>query len=131
MSKYKNNINPDYYKTRGREPQGRDVVHQVERAQYAEAAVREKRNDPKDGKEDALPPEDISDKLEGGQGSNKMGLRSSSQKAEEVSHKFASAPHTHPTPGAFGGRPDQPDEEPDTWGGEGGAGDHDPSKTRS
>ncbi len=94
MSKHKNNVNPDHYKTRGRDPQGRDVVHQVERAQYAEAAAREKRNHSEDTKDDSLPQKNIS--------------------------------------GQTGGsRPDQPDEEPDTWGGEGGAGDHDPSKTRS
>lgn len=93
MSKHKNNVNPDHYKTRGREPQGRDVVHEVERAQYAEATAREKWNDPKDGKEGTSEPKRM--------------------------------------PTEMGGRPDQPDEEPDTWGGEGGAGDHDPSKTRS
>ena len=89
MSKHKNNVNPDHYKTRGSEPQGRDVVHEVERAQYAEAAAREKRKDPKDGSDHAPASKEISKNT------------------------------------------DQPDEEPDTWGGEGGAGDHDPSKTRS
>ena len=30
MSK-NNNVNPDHYKTRGREPQGQDVVHDLQR----------------------------------------------------------------------------------------------------
>jgi hypothetical protein len=35
MSKYIN-VNPDHYKTRGREPQGQDVVHDLQRKKLAE-----------------------------------------------------------------------------------------------
>ena len=35
MSK-KNNVNPDYYKTRGREPIGQDVVHELQRQELTQ-----------------------------------------------------------------------------------------------
>jgi hypothetical protein len=35
MSKY-NNVKPDHFKTAGREPQGRDVVHEIQRQQFGE-----------------------------------------------------------------------------------------------
>ena len=36
MSK-KNNVNPDHYKTRGRERQGEDILQEVHKQQYAQA----------------------------------------------------------------------------------------------
>jgi len=36
MSK-KNNINPDHYKTAGRERQGEDIIHDVYKRQYAQS----------------------------------------------------------------------------------------------
>lgn len=36
----KNNVNPDHYKTKGREPQGQEVVHDLQR----ERLTREKAN---------------------------------------------------------------------------------------
>jgi len=42
MSKNTNNVNPDHYKTAGREPQGQDVVHEVLRQQFGEAKAKEK-----------------------------------------------------------------------------------------
>jgi hypothetical protein len=36
MSK-KNNINPDHYKTAGRERQGEDIIHDVYKHQYAQS----------------------------------------------------------------------------------------------
>ena len=43
-------VNPDHYKLRGRDPMGQDVIHHVEKQQYTEAQVRERRTDtgPKD-----------------------------------------------------------------------------------
>ena len=40
MSK-KNNVNPDHYKTRGRERQGEDILQEVHKQQYAQAQKRE------------------------------------------------------------------------------------------
>lgn len=40
MSKY-NNVKPDHFKTAGREPQGRDVVHEVQRQQFGEAKAKQ------------------------------------------------------------------------------------------
>lgn len=43
MSKHKNLVNPDYYKLRGREPQGgADTLAEVYRQLYAEARARER-----------------------------------------------------------------------------------------
>jgi hypothetical protein len=36
----KNNVNPDYYKTRGRERQGEDIVQEVHKQQYAQAQAK-------------------------------------------------------------------------------------------
>lgn len=46
MSK-NNNVNPDHYKTRGREPQGQDVVHDLQRQKLTrERAQLEERSAP-------------------------------------------------------------------------------------
>ncbi|MEO7653617.1 MAG: hypothetical protein ABIZ80_24425 [Bryobacteraceae bacterium] len=42
MSKHKSNVNPDHYKTAGREPIGRDVIQEVQRQDFAESKAREK-----------------------------------------------------------------------------------------
>lgn len=52
MSKHKSNVNPDHFKTAGRETQGKDVVHEVQRQQYGEAKAREKRNQPRTAERD-------------------------------------------------------------------------------
>lgn len=36
----KNNVNPNYYKTRGRERQGEDIVQEVHKQQYAQAQAK-------------------------------------------------------------------------------------------
>jgi hypothetical protein len=56
MSKHKSNVNPDYYKTAGREPMGRDVVQEVHRQEYAQAKALEKRNEAHAGARDPNPP---------------------------------------------------------------------------
>jgi hypothetical protein len=100
MSKY-NNVKPDHFKTAGREPQGRDVVHDVQRQQFAESKVREKRDDPGTGHQDvAAPP---SPDTEGRQGvSSKKGKRSSAKKMQSTRHNLDSIPATSKTPGASG-----------------------------
>ena len=45
MSKHKSNVNPDHYKTAGREPIGRDVNQEVQRQEFAESKAAEKRNE--------------------------------------------------------------------------------------
>lgn len=45
----KHNVNPDHYKTAGREPQGRDVEHHVEKSQFAEERARERRQAQQEG----------------------------------------------------------------------------------
>lgn len=39
MSK-KNNVNPDHYKTRGRERQGEDILQEVHKQEYAQAQAK-------------------------------------------------------------------------------------------
>jgi hypothetical protein len=41
----KNNVNPDYYKTRGRERQGEDIVQEVHKQQYAQAQAKHHQQD--------------------------------------------------------------------------------------
>lgn len=45
MSKVKNIVNPDHFKTEGREPQGQGVAHEVQRQQFKEVKAREKREE--------------------------------------------------------------------------------------
>jgi hypothetical protein len=96
MSKY-NNVKPDHFKTAGREPQGRDVAHQVERQQYAEARIREKRNDLRDGHLDLAGPRALAGDTAGYHLSGKAGKRSSAQKLES----------TRPKAGASGRNPNE------------------------
>lgn len=42
MSKKNNNVNPDHFKTAGREPQGRGVAHDIKHQEYEEIKVKEK-----------------------------------------------------------------------------------------
>lgn len=102
MSKY-NNVKPDHFKTAGREPQGQDVVHEVERQQYAETKVREKRNDPRTAGTDL--PEPGSEDIENRQGvSGKIGKRSSAKKMESTRHNFETIPAATKAPGASGSK---------------------------
>jgi len=101
MSKFKNNVNPDHYKTDGSEPQGQDVVHEVQRQQFAEAKVHEKREDPLTGHQDVNAP--ASPDTQGRQGvSSKKGKRSSAKKMESTRHNFDTIPAATKTPGASG-----------------------------
>ncbi|MDQ6785858.1 MAG: hypothetical protein M3033_03445 [Acidobacteriota bacterium] len=40
MSSSKNNVNPDFYKTAGREPPGQDVNQEVQKQKYTEAQAK-------------------------------------------------------------------------------------------
>jgi hypothetical protein len=40
----KNNVNPDHYKGAGRERQGEDIVHSVQKQRFAETEARMKRS---------------------------------------------------------------------------------------
>jgi hypothetical protein len=44
VSKSNNNVNPDHYKTAGREPQGQAVAHDIKRQEYGEIEAKEKRD---------------------------------------------------------------------------------------
>ncbi len=37
----KNNVNPDHYKTAGRERPGQDVVHEIHKQKYTQAQTRD------------------------------------------------------------------------------------------
>ena len=39
----KSNVNPDHYKTAGREPQGQDAVHKVQKQDFTEAKAQQKK----------------------------------------------------------------------------------------
>ncbi len=41
----KNNVNPDYYKTKGRERQGEDIVQELHKQQYAQAQAKHDQQD--------------------------------------------------------------------------------------
>ncbi len=100
----KSNVNPDHFKTAGREPQGQDVVHEVQRQQYAEAKVREKRRDPLTAEQDLVAPP--SPDTGGRQGvSSKKGKRSTAQKMDSARNNFDTAPAASPVAGAFGKMP--------------------------
>ncbi len=106
----KSNVNPDHFKTAGREPQGQDVVHEVQRQQYAEAKIREKRTDPGTAANDvsAQPSDDAG----GRQGvSSKKGKQSSAQKMDSTRHNFDTVPAAQPVAGAFGKRPPESGDE--------------------
>src|SRR5688572_10424946 len=107
MSKHKSNVNPDHYKTAGREAQGRDLDHDAERQAYAQSVVKEKRQDPRDAVEDLERPPRQTQKI---QTSGKVGKRSSSQKMAAARHNAGPIPAARPAPGAFGrsGRKQQP-----------------------
>ena len=62
MSK-NNNVNPDHYKTAGREPLGQDVIHDVEKQAFQEAKAREKRDTPRIAIKDGHKPK--ADEIEG------------------------------------------------------------------
>jgi hypothetical protein len=42
MSKHKSNVHPDHYKTAGREAQGRDILHELNRQAFAESSATER-----------------------------------------------------------------------------------------
>ena len=108
MSKHKNNINPDHYKVRGREPQGGEVLRGINRQQFAEAKVREKRNDPRDGAQDLqMPAGEEQAMVAGRQTSVKMGKQSSAKKMEGSRHNAGPIPKSGKVPGAFGQEPDR------------------------
>jgi hypothetical protein len=46
MSKKNNNVNPDHFKTAGREPPGRGLAHDLKHQEYEEIKANEKRNGP-------------------------------------------------------------------------------------
>ncbi len=97
----KNNVTPDHFKTAGREPQGQDVVHEVQRQKYADTKVLEKRRDPLTAADDVASPP--SPDTEGRQGvSSKKGKRSTAKKMDAARDNFDTTPAASPAAGAFG-----------------------------
>jgi hypothetical protein len=116
MAKRKNIVHPDHFKVRGRESQGGDVLADVNRQQFAESKVREKRNDPRDGAQDTtLPPPPSEAVGEGRQTSSKVGKQSSAKKMESTRHNAGPIPATSAVAGAFGnsGGEETPQESPE------------------
>jgi hypothetical protein len=102
MAKRKNIVRPDHFKVRGREPQGGEVLQEANRQQYAEAKVREKRNDPRTGAQDLVVPPRSEAIGEGRQTSGKTGKQSSAKKMESTRHNAGPIPATSAVAGAFG-----------------------------
>jgi hypothetical protein len=130
MSKHK--VNPDHYKVAGRERQGENVVHEVERREAERIRREEKRSPradrvgisnrmpPDDEARDAAkhppldtsapPPQDVAgrvgeDPVETAadrQTSRKSGSRSTAQKEAGTRHHDDPAPSSRKVPGAFG-----------------------------
>lgn len=102
MSKHKNKINPDYYKVKGREPGGQDVIHEVNRQQFGAAMAREKREGPRHAAAEASAPEETEAVAENAQTSVKMGMKSSAKKMQRSRHNLGPIPATSEVAGAFG-----------------------------
>jgi hypothetical protein len=121
----KSNVNPDHYKTAGREPQGQAVLQELERQKFTEkkarlsratarpaaAPTRKKapatREAPKRlaGPAKALATEPVTKNMDQNlQGSGKKGKRSMARKREGSRHGLNSTPATRPVPGAYGKR---------------------------
>jgi hypothetical protein len=131
MSKH-SNVNPDHYKTAGRERQGEDVVHEIERREakrlrQGEGRTRKEpaagisnRMSPAEESRDAAehppvdasspPPEDAAgrvgeqplDEVREQQTSHKGGARSMAQKEASTRYPDRSAPSSRKVSGAFG-----------------------------
>lgn len=128
----KSNVNPDHYKVAGRERQGEDVVHEVERreakrvrqgearSRHQKAAGISNRMSPDDEARDAAehppvdttapPPQDASGRTgeepaanaPGRQTSLKAGSRSMAQKEAGTRHTDDATPSSRKVAGAFG-----------------------------
>lgn len=139
MSKYIN-VNPDHYKLAGRERQGENVIHDVEKQEAArlrreEARARRRRAagisnrmSPEDEarnqaehpprEPEAPPPPDASDaageelpaEIPGLQTSSKVGVKSMAQKVADTRHVDEPAPHAQKVAGAFGLEGQEPEE---------------------
>jgi hypothetical protein len=88
----KNNVNPDHYKTRGRERQGEDVIQEVNRQTFAEERAGHHRAPTERDDTGAMPP----------QTSRKSGVASTSQKEAGARHGAEPEPASNKVPGAFG-----------------------------
>jgi hypothetical protein len=121
----KSNVNPDHYKTAGRDPQGRSVLQEVERQKFKEGQAQLSRssksavpspgrkNNPADptvpkqltkpAKDRAIKPvaKNIGENL---QASDKTGKASMAQKKAGSRHGLNSTPATRPVAGAYGKR---------------------------
>jgi hypothetical protein len=121
----KSNVNPDHYKTAGRERQGQAVLQELERQKFKEkearlsritarpaAAPRKKkalatRAGPKRLAKSATArvAEPVTKNMDQNlQGSGKKGKRSMARKREGSRHGLNSTPATRPVPGAYGKR---------------------------
>ncbi len=121
----KSNVNPNHYKTAGRDPQGRAVLQEVERQKLKEGQARLSRGTaspvvaPRRKKAPAAPaaPKRLAEPAkaratqpvaknmdENLQGSDKRGKSSMAQKRAGSRHGLNSTPVTRPVAGAFGKR---------------------------
>jgi hypothetical protein len=94
------NVNPDHYKTRGRERQGEDIVQEVHRQNFAEQRREARRQSRAQQQPGDVPT----------QTSRKSGVASTSQKRDNTRHGESPEPAANKVPGAFGReRPEAPD----------------------
>jgi hypothetical protein len=121
----KSNVNPDHYKTAGRDPQGQAVLQGLERQKFKEKQARLSRATarpvapPRRKKALATPAapkrlaepakarvnESVAKNMDHNlQGSGKRGKRSMAQKREDSRHGLNSTPATRPVAGAYGKR---------------------------
>jgi hypothetical protein len=119
MSAKRSTVHPDYYKTRGREPLGRDIVHEIHKTEYAEAQAGRGSRRPED-EENLIPgrprakskTEALSQRAdtrrENLQLSSKTGKRSSSKKESSSRYGTGVTPAASPVAGAFGREGDLP-----------------------
>lgn len=103
----KNNVNPDRYKTAGREPQGQSVFQDVERQKLGEEKARLSRSatspvpapQRKENSAVSKAPEDLGADL---QATGPRGKVSTAQKMAGSRHGLNSTPATRPVAGAHG-----------------------------
>jgi hypothetical protein len=114
----KSNVNPDHYKTAGRDPQGQSVLQEVQRRKYKEAQAQLSRDTAgpvaAPGKKKAAPkrrvktpkariPKPVTENMDQNlQGSDKRGKRSMAQKRAGSRHGLNPHPPPGPSPEPMG-----------------------------
>jgi hypothetical protein len=113
MARRRSNVHPDYYKTRGREPLGQDIIHETEKAAYSRTRSQEESERFKDEEDlisDRPQKRSKAESLDQNTGeprsntqlSSKTGKQSSAKKNASSRYGSSPMPAASPVAGAFG-----------------------------